>query len=120
MGLQNSGLVTQILTERLAPRKKGRIYGVGSLKKSLASAPACSSSTSSDQEHLKTIIEEQACLIRSQKTQLLSQDARLNKFDSLFGFLATKDSALATMLQTCTEPTRSSPGEDPDDVSDDF
>lgn len=97
------------------------IYGVGSIKKSLASALASSASTNSDHDHLKTIIEEQAHLIQTQKSQILGQDARLDKFDAFFSFLATKDSSLATMLHTSTVPTRNnSHGEDPEEYFDDL
>ncbi|KAL0647573.1 hypothetical protein Bca4012_045864 [Brassica carinata] len=55
----------------LAPRKKGRIYGVGSLNQSVGSVSASfPSSSSSEDQSLKKIIKEQALVIQSQGNEI--------------------------------------------------
>ncbi|KAG2280303.1 hypothetical protein Bca52824_051523 [Brassica carinata] len=78
----------------LAPRKKGRIYGVGSLNQSVGSVSASfPSSSSSEDQSLKKIIKEQALVIQSQGNEI-------GRLSAPVRYLATKDSTLANILQS--------------------
>ncbi|WZZ79688.1 hypothetical protein YC2023_100260 [Brassica napus] len=71
-----------------APRKKGQMYGVCFISKSLASTPATFSSGTSS--------------FGSGAKNLNNQNAQTRKLSAVCDYLATKDSTVATILQTPT------------------
>lgn len=97
-------------TMQRAPCKNGRVYGVGSIRKSLAPAPAQSSSSDSDENYMKMIIEEHGCLIKKQKVGLKACSTW--KFQCCFDYLATNDSSAKTILHTTTMPSENSQAKD--------
>ncbi|KAJ4875931.1 Uncharacterized protein Rs2_40949 [Raphanus sativus] len=95
----------------LAPRKKGRIYGVGSLSQSVGSVSASfPSSSSSEGQSLKKIIKEQALVIQSQGNVIQSQGNEIGRLSAAIRYLATKDSTLANILQSEDVPSHNSEG----------
>ena len=77
---------------QVAPRKKGRIYGVGSLQFEAFSAHSGSTLPSDDPVILsQKLAAAEACI--------QSQAEKINSFDILFDYLADKDPALAAILR---------------------
>ena len=87
---------------QFAPRKKGRLYGVGSLNTSLRSVASFPSSSSRDQS-LEKIIYDQAQKIESQGNEI-------SKLYKIVRHLASKDSTVADILQS--EDVSSASGDD--------
>ncbi|WZZ79354.1 hypothetical protein YC2023_099926 [Brassica napus] len=87
---------------QFAPRKKGRLYGVGSLNTSLRSVASFPSSSSRDQS-LEKIIYDQAQKIESQGNEI-------SKLYKIVRHLASKDSTVADILQS--EDVFSASGDD--------
>ena len=87
---------------QIAPRKKGRLYGVGSLNTSLRSVASFPSSSSRDQS-LEKIIYDQAQKIESQGNEI-------SKLYKIVRHLASKDSTVADILQS--EDVFSASGDD--------
>ncbi|CAD5318398.1 unnamed protein product [Arabidopsis thaliana] len=92
----------------VAPRKKGRIYGVGSLQFEASSA------------HSGPMLPSDDSVILSQKMAaaeacIQSQAERINSFDILFDYLAEKDPALAAILRrgSSTQTGHANPNEPP-------
>ena len=75
---------------QFAPRKKGRLYGVGSLNTSLRSVASFPSSSSRDQS-LEKIIYDQAQKIESQGNEI-------SKLYKIVRHLASKDPTVADIL----------------------
>ncbi|WZZ51512.1 hypothetical protein YC2023_051619 [Brassica napus] len=75
------------------PRKKGRLYGVGSLSTSLGSVSASFPSSSIEEPSLKKIIKDQALFIQSQGNEIV-------KLNAVVRYLAGKDSTVADILQS--------------------
>ncbi|KAL9310054.1 putative GDSL lipase/esterase, SGNH hydrolase superfamily [Arabidopsis thaliana] len=76
----------------VAPRKKGRIYGVGSLQFEASSAHSGPTLPSDDPVILSTkLAAAEACI--------QNQAEKINSFDILFDYLAEKDPALAAILR---------------------
>ena len=88
---------------QFAPRKKGRLYGVGSLNTSLGSVPASFPSSITEDPSLKKIIYDQAQKIESQGNEIL-------KLYKIVRHLASKDSTVADILQS--EDVSSASGDD--------
>ncbi|KAL0750190.1 hypothetical protein Bca101_032193 [Brassica carinata] len=86
-----------------APRKKGRLYGVGSLNISLRSVPASFPSSSTRDQSLEKIIYDQ-----SQKIE--SQGNEISKLYKIIRHFASKDSTVADILQS--EDVSSASGDD--------
>ncbi|XP_013608060.1 PREDICTED: uncharacterized protein LOC106314786 [Brassica oleracea var. oleracea] len=86
-----------------APRKKGRLYGVGSLNTSLRSVPASFPSSSTRDQSLEKIIYDQAQKIESQGNEI-------SKLYKIVRHLASKDSTVADILQS--EDVSSASGDD--------
>ncbi|OAP15235.1 hypothetical protein AXX17_AT1G39800 [Arabidopsis thaliana] len=87
----------------VAPRKKGRIYGVGSLQFEASSAHSGPTLPSDDPVILsQKLVAAEACI--------QNQAEKINSFDILFDYLAEKDPALAAILRcgslTQTRPVR--------------
>jgi len=77
---------------QVAPRKKERIYGVGSLQFEASSAHSGPTLPSDDPVILsQKLAAAEACI--------QSQAERINSFDILFDYLADKDPALAAILR---------------------
>ena len=91
---------------QFAPRKKGRLYGVGSLNTSLGSVPASFPSSSTEDPSLKKIIYDQAQKIESQGNEI-------SKLYKIVRHLASKDPTVADILQS-----EASSGSGDDDESD--
>ena len=88
---------------QIAPRKKGRLYGVGSLNISLRSVPASFPSSSTRDQSLEKIIYDQAQKIESQGNEI-------SKLYKIVRHLASKDSTVADILQS--EDVSSASGDD--------
>ncbi|WZZ64704.1 hypothetical protein YC2023_076074 [Brassica napus] len=86
-----------------APRKKGRLYGVGSLNTSLRSVPASFPSSSTRDQSLEKIIYDQAQKIESQENEI-------SKLYKIVRHLASKDSTVADIL--LSEDVSSASGDD--------
>ncbi|CAD5314482.1 unnamed protein product [Arabidopsis thaliana] len=76
----------------VAPRKKGRIYGVGSLQFEAFSAHSGSTLPSDD----PVILSQK---LAAAEAYIQSQAEKINSFDILFDYLADKDPALAAILR---------------------
>ena len=77
---------------QVAPRKKGRIYGVGSLHFEASSAHSGPTLPSDDPVILsEKLAAAEACI--------QNQAGKINNFDILFDYLAEKDPALAAILR---------------------
>ena len=77
---------------QVAPRKKGRIYGVGSLQFEASSAHSGPTLPSDDPVILsEKLAAAEACI--------QNQAEKINNFDILFDYLAEKDPALAAILR---------------------
>ncbi|AAF63105.1 Hypothetical protein [Arabidopsis thaliana] len=85
----------------VAPRKKGRIYGVGSLQFEASSAHSGPTLPSDDPVILsQKLVAAEACI--------QNQAEKINSFDILFDYLAEKDPALAAILR-CGSLTQTRP-----------
>ena len=69
------------------------MYGVGSISTSLGSIPPLFTSSSSEDQSLKKIIKEQSLLIQTQGNII-------GKLNAVVCYLASKDSIVATILQS--------------------
>nr|AAB67631.1 En/Spm-like transposon protein [Arabidopsis thaliana] len=97
----------KIFTE-VAPRKKGRIYGVGSLQFEASSAHSGPMLPSDDPVILsQKLAAAEACI--------QSQAEKINSFDILFDYLTEKDPALAAILRrgSSTQTGQANPNEPP-------
>ena len=93
---------------QVAPRKKGRIYGVGSLQFEASSAHSGPMLPSDDPVILsQKLAAAEACI--------QSQAERINSFDILFDYLTEKDPALAAILRrgSSTQTGQANPNEPP-------
>lgn len=92
---------------QFAPRKKGRLYGVGSLNTSLRSVPASFPASSTGDQSLEKIIYDQAQKIESQGNEI-------SKLYKIVRHLASKDSTVADILQS--EDTSSGESDESDAI----
>ena len=88
---------------QFAPRKKGRLYGMGSLNTYLRSVPALFPYSSTRDQSLEKIIYDQAQKIESQGNEI-------SKLYKIVRHLASKDSTVADIL--LSEDVSSASGDD--------
>ena len=81
---------------QVAPRKKGRLYGVGSLHNEASSA------TVGPQPHNDPVVLSEKLAAAEARLQL--QAEKINSFDAYFEYLAEKDPVFAGMYRRPSEP----------------
>lgn len=90
------------------------MYRIGFKRKYLASTPTLFSSSCSEDHCFKKIIEEQSLLIQTQKDHLQHQGDLIGKMNIVVHYLATRDSAVTTIFQTSTMPSKKFQGSNHD------